>query len=295
MYAELIRRGLTLGRRRTRHTNISRLSNVPMSKSTDDLIRDLEAGGVLGSSPAGLPAPTRPQAPTASRPTRTGSGVLLLLIAVLLIAVVSALPFGSYALYPFALFVTLVHETSHAVMAVATGGAVKSIRINPDLSGVTFTGGGIGPLIASAGYLGATLAGVAVLLTPLRLARWALAALAAVPLAALIAFHPASMFTAAWSIAFAAALALAAWKAPARLAAFLQIFLGVAMGLNAARDLLTLIFISGHDAHIYSDAKLMSNLLFLPPLFWAGLWGILSLILLVTALLKVVRRDIAAL
>jgi hypothetical protein len=266
-----------------------------MSKSTDDLIRELETGGVLGSPPSALPAPARPQTPAAARPTRTGSGVMLLVMAVMLIAVISALPFGSYALYPFALFVTLVHETSHAVMAVATGGAVKSIRIRPDLSGATLTSGGIGPLIASAGYLGATLAGVAVVLAPLRFARWALAALAAVPLAALVAFHPASMFTAGWSVVFAAALALAAWKAPARLASFLQIFLGVAMGLNAARDLLTLIFISGHDSHIYSDAKLMSNLLFLPPLFWAGFWGVLSLVLLVTALLKVVRRDIAAL
>jgi hypothetical protein len=216
-------------------------------------------------------------------------------MAVMLIAVVSAVPFGSYALYPFALFVTLVHEASHAVMAVATGGTVKSIRINPDLSGVTLTSGGVGPLIASAGYIGATLAGVAVLLTPLRFARWVLAALTAVPLAALIAFHPATAFTAGWSIAFAAALALAAWRAPPRLTAFLQIFLGVAMGLNAARDLLTLIFISGENSHIYSDAKLMSNLLFLPPIFWAVLWGILSLALLIMALVKVVGRDIVAL
>jgi hypothetical protein len=266
-----------------------------MSKSTEDLIRELETGGVLGSSPASPPAGRTAATPVAPRSRLRSSGLVLLVVATVLIALVGALPFGSMALYPFALFVTLVHESSHALAAVATGGSVAGLSISPDLSGVTQTVGGLQAVIAPAGYLGATLAGVGLLLTPLRYARWALGALAAIPLADLVLFHPSSSFTVLWCLAFAAGLGAAAWKLKPRLTAFLQIFLGVEAGLNAFRDITTLLFISSTNAHIQTDALNMSRALFLPPMFWAVLWTILSVLLLAGALAVVVRRDLSTL
>jgi hypothetical protein len=264
-----------------------------MSKSTEELLRELETGGVLNGGTAAAPPRKRAAAPV--RKGTAGSGVVMLVVATILAAVVGALPFGSTALYPFALFVTLLHETGHAVATIATGGTVSSLQISSNLSGLTYTRGGLMALIAPAGYLGATLAGVGLLLFPLRWARWAIGALAAVPLATLLLFHPADSFTAIWSLGFAAVLGAAAWKVPARWLAFLQIFLGVEAGLNAFRDLLTLIFISGSNAHIQTDAENMSRALFLPATFWAVAWTAISVLLLVWALVVLVQRDVSRL
>lgn len=96
-------------------------------------------------------------------------------------------------------------------------------------------------------------------------------------------------------MAFAAALGLAAWKLPARWRGFLQIFLGVEAGLNAFRDLMTLMLISSTDAHIQTDAEAMSRALFLPPIVWSVAWTIISVLLLAGALLLLVRRDLSRL
>ena len=47
----------------------------------------------------------------------------------------------------------------------------------------------------------------------------------------------------------------------------------IQVGLNAFRDLMTLVFISGDNSHIYSDAYLMSQTLFGLPIVWAVLDG----------------------
>jgi len=266
-----------------------------MSKSTDEILRELEAANVFGEGKPGTVATRtrRPVVPTISG--LGGSGLVLLIIAIVLIAVVGSLPFGSTALYPFALFVTLVHESGHALAAIATGGSVASLRIRGDLSGVTLVQGGVESIVAPAGYLGATLAGVGLLTVPLRYARWAIGALAAVPLATLLLFHPADSFTTVWCVAFGLALGAAAWKIPSRFLGLLQILLGVEVGLNAFRDIMTLLFISGTNSHIYTDAVLMSRALFFPATVWAVMWAIVSVLLLLFALAMLVSRDVARL
>lgn len=263
-----------------------------MSKSTDEILRELEAADVFGERRS---APVAPRTRRPVAPSESGlgsSGLIFLVIAVVLVAVVGSLPFGATALYPFALFVTLIHESGHATAALLTGGSVGSLRIRGDLSGVTLIRGGAEALVAPAGYLGATLAGVGLLLAPLRYARWVIGALAAVPLAALLLFHPADAWTAIWCVAFVASLGAAAWLIPSRFLGLLQIFLGVEVGLNAFRDVMTLLFISGTNSHIYTDAVLMSSALFFPATFWAVTWTIISVLLLLLALAGLVGRDL---
>lgn len=262
-----------------------------MSKSTDDLIRELESSGIL-NGPAAQPV-ERSDAAVASPPAEkpSSSSLVFLVVAAILVAVVGALPFGSYALYPFSLFTTLLHESSHALAAVLTGGSVDSLAISPNLSGVTMISGGSEPAIAPAGYLGAALAGAAILAIPLRFARWVLAGLVAVPLAALIFFHPASSFTALWCVVFIAGLGLASWRLGLRLLGFLQIFLAIEIGLNAFRDVTWLLFASGPGSHMQSDATNMSNATFLPPTFWAIAFTVISLVLLAGGVAVMARRD----
>lgn len=61
--------------------------------------------------------------------------------------------------YPIKLFTVLIHEISHALVTVLTGGSVKSIKFAFDLSGITITAGGNLVLIASAGYFGSLIIG----------------------------------------------------------------------------------------------------------------------------------------
>jgi hypothetical protein len=265
-----------------------------MSKSVEDLLREIDQS----ESPIGNTAvvPARRRSPTSPRLNRIRESTMVLVMgAIFLIAVIGSIPYLSLALYPFALFVTLLHEWSHAVMGTITGGSVQSLTISPDLSGLTTFNGGIQALIAPAGYLGATLAGAAILLTPLRYSRWVLGACAAVPLAALIVFHPGSLFTTLWCITFALALGAAAWRLPARFRGFLQIFLGLEAGLNAFRDLLTLVLISDSGAHLRTDADAMSSALFLPSMFWAISWTIASVVILAAAIVLLLRRDLSQL
>ena len=84
-------------------------------------------------------------------------------------------PFASIVTYPCNLFVTLVHESSHALAALATGGSVESITVSPDTSGLTMTRGGSRLITLCAGYTGATLFG-AVILVLLRMERMRAAA-----------------------------------------------------------------------------------------------------------------------
>jgi hypothetical protein len=149
--------------------------------------------------------------------------------------------------------------------------------------------------IAPAGYLGASISGAVLLLTRVRFARFALASLAAVPAVDLIFFHPADLFTALWCGAFVIVLAAAAWKLKSRLLAFLQMFLGVEVGLNAFRDLTTLIFLSGAHHDMGTDADHMSQALFLPSIFWAVLWTVLSVALLSSAVFILLKRDFGGL
>jgi hypothetical protein len=69
------------------------------------------------------------------------------------------LPFAQAVTYPFLIFSTFIHEISHAIAAIITGGHVDSLVVRMNGSGVTYTHGGSGLLISSAGYIGTSLFG----------------------------------------------------------------------------------------------------------------------------------------
>src|SRR5438552_2752692 len=108
-----------------------------------------------------------------------GTDLLYVAVAAVLAVVLSHIPVLDVVVYPFKLFGTFVHEWSHAIVTVVTGGHVVGLRINPDLSGEEYSTGGWGLLISSAGYLGTAGTGAALLLAPLRRARPTLVALGA--------------------------------------------------------------------------------------------------------------------
>lgn len=79
----------------------------------------------------------------------------LLFIGYCLFAIIiSYIPFIGL---PFIYLATIFHETSHALVALLTGGHVIEFVLSPDGSGHVLSQGGIGFLIAFSGYFGVTL------------------------------------------------------------------------------------------------------------------------------------------
>jgi hypothetical protein len=196
---------------------------------------------------------------------------------------VSLTPWGPLVLYPFTLFTTWVHECSHALMAVLLGGHVSSITIEPDTSGLTRS---LMPasrlaqgLVASAGYLGASIVGC-FLMTAARVPRrarpilWGIGAFMLVTLA----FWIRNLFGAFVVLTWAAALlALSRQRGSGRVAVFFLGVLAIQVALNAVFSIRTLFLVRGP-----SDAETMARLFVLPVWFWAGAWMAISVAMLVS-------------
>jgi hypothetical protein len=196
---------------------------------------------------------------------------------------VSLTPWGPLVLYPFTLFTTWVHECSHALIAVLVGGHVSSITIEPDTSGLTRS---LMPasrlaqgLVASAGYLGASIVGC-FLMTAARVPRrarpilWGIGAFMLVTLA----FWIRNLFGAFVVLTWAAALlALSRQRGSGRVAVFFLGVLAIQVALNAVFSIRTLFLVRGP-----SDAETMARLFVLPAWFWAGAWMAISVAMLVS-------------
>jgi len=213
-----------------------------------------------------------------------------MLIASALAIALIFVPFASIVTYPCNLFVTLVHESSHALAALATGGSVESITVSPDTSGLTITRGGSRIITLCAGYTGATLFG-AIILVLLRMKRIrAAAAFGTVFLIIALRFG-ASVLTYATGVVAAAAFLFFLVESRRRLTYYAMSFLAVQCMLNAFYDLRTLLVVSAGHGAIISDASLLSRETFglIPPLVWAiGLSGV-SLVITYFLLRRVIR------
>lgn len=85
--------------------------------------------------------------------------LVLLLVQLLITFLLFSIPLGESILYPFHVIGVLFHELGHAFMAWITGAKVLSIKIGPNIDGLTTFIGGNFCLICPAGYLGSATAG----------------------------------------------------------------------------------------------------------------------------------------
>jgi hypothetical protein len=211
--------------------------------------------------------------------------------------VIAHLPVINVAAYPFKLFGTFVHEWSHAVMALVTGGGVVELQINANLSGETLTRGGAPLLIWSAGYTGAALVGACLLLVPMRFAKRTLLAIGGISLllplwSSLIfgtSFPPDTWF---WALIFGAAnLGVGIW-ADRRVARLFQQFVAIELCLTTLDSLRALIWLTVHTPNVPTDAFYSANYTHVPAVFWSILWTGIALAALGFAAMRVVRRSL---
>jgi hypothetical protein len=212
----------------------------------------------------------------------------LLVICSAIALVLWFVPLGWILTYPFRMFVTLIHEGGHAAAALLSLGGVHRITLDWHGNGMTETSGGIGLLISSAGYLGATSYGAALLLLlrkaerarPLAILTAALVLLETIVLGGNIVI---------WVAGLAVGLMLLALGclAPRRVAHFFMSFLAIQAVLNALYDLSALLYLSVYDSNRLTDARNMaaatSNIL--PATFWALAWGAVAVGILACTLM----------
>ena len=205
------------------------------------------------------------------------------------------IPVLGWLVYPFQLFATLVHELSHGLMALFTGGRFIKFTIAPDSSGLATTAGGWRLLVVPAGYLGAALfGGLLLILTNRSLGtqgrRWMALGLGLFFAGVTLLF--ARSFTAiAISGLMAVALLALGWYAPPLWLTFALNLLAIQCSLNALDSVTGLVRLNTGPFQLPNDAQTMANLTYLPAVFWAALWSLTALALLIGSVYFSLRRP----
>src|SRR5438067_4246680 len=244
----------------------------------------METGSTTGERGVWMRVTAGSQRLTPSGPGRAlavpaGTDLLYVAAAAVLAVVLSHIPVLDVVVYPFKLFGTFVHEWSHAIVTVVTGGHVVGLRINPNLSGEEYSTGGWGLAISSAGYLGTAGAGAALLLAPLRRVGPTLVAIgatvAALPCVGTLVegatFTPATWV---WTGVFAAVTLAVGRRGTPRLARLFQQFLAVELCLTALDALRSLDWLALSAPGVATDATTAAGATHLRALVWAVLWSI---------------------
>lgn len=225
-----------------------------------------------------------------SETVRANATKTLLIVAAITIAL-NWVPgqWGTYIsaiTYPIRLLVTFIHEGAHALVGLLTGGAVQSISVQPDGSGLTQTylfGWLPAVLVASAGYLGASLYGatlIGLLRRGVEARKLILVTGVAVGLVTLGVLKglifTGNVFGLFWGVVLTAALLFAGLKMSRQAAGWTAAFIGVQCVLNALLDLKTL-FTLTVSTWGGNDAANMASKTLIPAPVWAALWIVLSL------------------
>ena len=208
-----------------------------------------------------------------------------LLVAVLLLAVLLNVPYGRYALYPFVILSTWIHETWHGIAALLAGGSIRDLSIYPDGSGLART---MRPatawataLVASAGYMGtAVTGGLLLVFRRLRGAgRYGLGLLGIAMLATVLLLVRNAFGMAMVALVGVLLLGTAMVARPST-SGFVFAFVAATCCLNAVTSIGDLfsanLVVNGQPAG-GSDATTVAQTLGLPYWFWAALWLVWSL------------------
>lgn len=190
---------------------------------------------------------------------------------------------------PLRLLVVLLHEISHGLAAVATGGTIREIVVTADEAGWCDCPGGNAFLTLSAGYLGSVAWGagmVAAATAGRRTARVALAAIGLL-LAAVALLHVRTVVTFLLSIGFGAGLLVASRRLSGSGASWTLAVLGLTSCLYAPLDLRGDVLARPGAP---SDASALAGLTGVPSLVWGLIWTAVALAAAAWAVRRAWRR-----
>jgi len=210
-------------------------------------------------------------------PNHTQQVTLGVIVAyVVAIAILWNVPYLRIILWPFKMLVIAFHEFGHAITAVATGGRVKSISLDPYEGGVTHMAGGISALTLPAGYLGSSLVGALLIFCGFDIVASKVASLVLAVCFLLTLWWGKKDWLTILTIILAIGLLVACWfiqhAEPLR---FVVLFIGVMSSLYSVWDIcddLILRKVNSSDASVYAERYGGSSQC------WGVIWSIVSVL-----------------
>lgn len=192
---------------------------------------------------------------------------------------------------PLRLLNTHIHELRHAVMAIMTGGQVAYIGVFANGSGVTPILGGNLLLTASAGYIGASFVGAAILAIAHdeRSARGVLRGMGIVMTFSTAVWVRTDLVGILSGFLWAAGLLALSFVLRKDALIFAAQFVGVQLCLNAIDSVLVLYHLSA-STDAQSDAMIMQQATGIPAIVWAVLWVLISGVLIFLGLRTSLRK-----
>jgi len=177
----------------------------------------------------------------------------------------------SVLVYPLKVFVVFLHEVSHGIAAVFTGGSIQQITLSPRLGGSCYCPGGNAFVTLSAGYLGSLGWGAAILeaikLSGSKVA-WVVRLLGAGVVLSTLLFGRGA-FGFAFGILFGIGLILAARHLSTTVNRIILTALGLTSCLYAVLDIKSDVL---DRPELQSDARMLAELTGVPTLAWGILW-----------------------
>jgi hypothetical protein len=195
----------------------------------------------------------------------------------------------SAIIYPVKVFVVFLHEISHALAAVATGGTVERIVLDANQGGAAYTRGGSGFFTLSAGYLGSLLWGALFIMLGFsrRLRpRWIIGGIGAMVIL-LTALLVRSWFGIGFGLTFGAALLVGSKYLSQGLNRIILLGLGLTSALYAVLDIKSDIL---DRSQLPSDARMLAEMTGIPTAIWGLLWIAIALLVCSWLLRWVARR-----
>ena len=190
--------------------------------------------------------------------------------------------------YPLKVFVVLLHEISHGLVAVATGGSIQRIVIEANQGGVCQCPGGNAFLTLSAGYLGSMAWGALILAgarAPGSWPRWAAGAIG-VAVVVVTLLYVRNLFGVLFGLLFGGILFAASRYFPTEGTRGLLTALGLTSCLYAILDIKSDII---DRPGALSDARMLAQLTGVPTFVWGIVWITIALVAGVWLFIKAYR------
>ena len=181
---------------------------------------------------------------------------------------------NTFVAYPFRVFVVFLHEISHGLAAILSGGELVSIGLSPNEGGVAVTRGGWRFLVLSAGYLGSLLFGALFLLLGGR-RRWAPGIVGLLGIFTLVVtlVYVRTWFGLLYGLLAAGIFILFASKLKAEASEILLAAVGVMSCLYAVWDIASDVLLRSIPC---SDASALAALTGIPGMVWGVIWIVAS-------------------
>lgn len=207
--------------------------------------------------------------------------------------VASIFLWNTILIYPLKLLVVLMHETSHAIAALVTGGSVERIAVNVMQGGVTYTQGGSRFVILSAGYIGSSLIGALLLWASTR-KPWAeyIAELFGIAIMIEAFLWVRDAFTLGFAVAMGIACILLGTKIKGIFERVFMQLTGAVCCLYAVYDIFSDVLTLG-SARIEgkSDAQMLAEITHIPAVVWGVVWIAIAVAIFICVMKNIGKSE----